>query len=959
MNVAARLSTSDKNKGILYHSTYIDRVQALPTSQSNDPLHPRFCSEVEIRGKPHDPVFNCRECEDNNLVLSQFNSDILSQLNDFSPAMINGIAIAYDLPKYSQGDRSELSKRFRSVIDSIKSIKTRLIFPIDRFFFSPGGDGGILVLSLEQELSIQEYINIAFELIETLEIESDSRHSNIDVKSRVGIHYGIIILYPNAENILIPTGLNCFIADEIASDELARNKGGIIITEAIKDLLYKGNTKRLLQAYEPLTYLAKGAAKTIKRYAKKLDSRAPLNSHLEESKIDKEEVKELDNNSFKSLQQKNDLTLISDSNSSQQIWRNCQKQATLKSDWMTFISTNSETNNSRRITSFPPRYEIVKNELVYMQINLGTNTRILIDDDWEIINKHLSQESNAELIKLQEPTLYELGNFIEQYCPQILFFAGHSYSDKNLTQGSIKLNRDEYITIEDLKYELIKAAKKGLKLAIFNSCDGMGIGRQLQDIGISNIIAMREPLPDEVAHIFLTRFLERFACGKSINLAVRRGRERLQSLEQKYPGVACLPVIWQNPAEPPLTWEQLGGKVTINNTNDQNSILWVSTVIQKNNTSENLSKTEHISDSQLIPNTLEVSTEIYTEVFTEIQKPCTSDSSSKTEKAYVNQNISNELKYPIPTILRQRYKIVKPIGEGGFGNTYLAIDLDIPNHPACVVKHLLPKFFDPQTNSNVLETAKRLFKTEAEVLSRLGEHECIPRLYAYFEENGQFYLVQEFILGENLNLEFQSGKKWTEENTINFLQKLLKILAFVHKNDTIHRDIKPSNIMRRESDGKLVLIDFGAVKEALTLDQNRQSAFTVAIGTPFYMPPEQMMGRPGKYSDVYAVGILGIQAFTGLSYAELVFTTERLQQVLDELKINPKLKYVLNRMVSFDYNNRFPDAIEALEAINSINIKPVNTSTRKIKLTKKSLLVLFGTIATIIIVAGVYVLVKT
>ncbi len=180
-------------------------------------------------------------------------------------------------------------------------------------------------------------------------------------------------------------------------------------------------------------------------------------------------------------------------------------------------------------------------------------------------------------------------------------------------------------------------------------------------------------------------------------------------------------------------------------------------------------------------------------------------------------------------ILRQRYKIIKRIDVGGFGDTYLAIDLDYPYARKCVVKHLSPKNSAPEA----IAIAKRLFKTEAECLSRLGEHDRIPWLYSYFEEEGQFYLVEEFIQGQNLASDFQSGKKWTEEETVSFLQELLEILTFVHQENIIHRDIKPANIMRRDRDRKLVLIDFGAVKEKLTVDKRGQTS--VVIGTPPYI----------------------------------------------------------------------------------------------------------------------------
>ena len=274
------------------------------------------------------------------------------------------------------------------------------------------------------------------------------------------------------------------------------------------------------------------------------------------------------------------------------------------------------------------------------------------------------------------------------------------------------------------------------------------------------------------------------------------------------------------------------------------------------------------------------------------------------------------------TIVRQRYKITQHIGEGGFGDTYLAIDLDFPGQRQCIVKHLSPHNPSPE----ILAIAQRLFKTEAKCLSRLGEHNQIPRLYSYFEEDGQFYLVQEFIQGHNLTQEFQPGEKWTEAETVKFLLELLEILTVVHKQNTIHRDLKPDNIMRRDSDGKLVLIDFGAVKEVVTVDKKGQTNSTVAIGTSSYMPPEQAKGKPGKYSDIYAVGMLGIQALTGLKSKELPEDSESLQQLWQDLdiKVSSNLKSALNNMVSYQYKERYQDAVEAREAFILQATKVIN-----------------------------------
>ncbi|AFZ38042.1 serine/threonine protein kinase (plasmid) [Stanieria cyanosphaera PCC 7437] len=274
-------------------------------------------------------------------------------------------------------------------------------------------------------------------------------------------------------------------------------------------------------------------------------------------------------------------------------------------------------------------------------------------------------------------------------------------------------------------------------------------------------------------------------------------------------------------------------------------------------------------------------------------------------------------------VLFKQYKVIEQIDKGGFGHTYIVIDLAFPGKPRRLLKHLYPINRDAAS----LAKAKKLFEIEAIVLSRLGEHDRIPRLFSHFEEDGEFFLVQELIEGRNLTSEFKLGKRWGETETIEFLRELLAILSLVHQENTIHRDIKPANIMRRQKDGKLVLIDFGAVKEILTVNQHGSTNISLlsdGIGTPAYMPPEQAMGKPGKYSDIYAVGLLGIQAVTGLSPTKIPQNSEELETMWNKLnlKINPRFKSLLNRMVSFQYKQRFSDADEALEALNLIQKIP-------------------------------------
>lgn len=264
----------------------------------------------------------------------------------------------------------------------------------------------------------------------------------------------------------------------------------------------------------------------------------------------------------------------------------------------------------------------------------------------------------------------------------------------------------------------------------------------------------------------------------------------------------------------------------------------------------------------------------------------------------------------VGTTLRRRYKIIQQLGSGAFGDTYLAKDEDLPGEPLRVVKHLRPK----NPNPAVLPLARRLFKTEAEVLYRL-KHEQIPELFAHFEENGEFYLVQAYIDGQDLSkAELTPGKQLSEAEVIKLLQGILEVLAFVHQQNTIHRDIKPQNLIKRRQDGKLFLIDFGAVKEIHTLMINTQG-HTVAIGTRGYMPSEQFNGQPQLCSDVYAVGMIGIQALTGIQPDQL--PKDPTLEVIwrNQAQVSPKIADILDKMVRYHFSDRYPSAVEALQAL--------------------------------------------
>jgi eukaryotic-like serine/threonine-protein kinase len=268
-------------------------------------------------------------------------------------------------------------------------------------------------------------------------------------------------------------------------------------------------------------------------------------------------------------------------------------------------------------------------------------------------------------------------------------------------------------------------------------------------------------------------------------------------------------------------------------------------------------------------------------------------------------------------ILRNRYRIDRALAAGGFGETYLAIDLDYPGQRQVVVKHLKPAQQDPDT----LRLAARLFESEAQALAEIGEtSDRIPMLYAYFEEQGQFYLVQEFIAGVSLTQEL-GAQPLSEAQTLLILQEILVGLKVVHGKNKIHRDLKPDNIIRRTIDQKLVLIDFGAVKEvrqAAIGNPNPTLSVSIGIGTQGYMPTEQALGFPRLASDIYAVGAIGIQCLTGQHPAAL-FDDDILALRWRHLcPVNPELANLLNKMVAQRHADRYGDALEVGEVIEQL-----------------------------------------
>jgi serine/threonine protein kinase len=272
----------------------------------------------------------------------------------------------------------------------------------------------------------------------------------------------------------------------------------------------------------------------------------------------------------------------------------------------------------------------------------------------------------------------------------------------------------------------------------------------------------------------------------------------------------------------------------------------------------------------------------------------------------------------LQTTIGGRYKIVRQLGYGSFGETYLAQDLLLPEQDWCVVKKLQPQSED----EFVLQTARRLFEAEAKVLNMLGKHECIPTLLAHFEEQGQFYLVQEFIERESLEQEMGSGKWGNVPAVIDFLTDILRTLEFVHQQGVIHRDIKPANLIRRRQDQRIVLIDFGAVKQICT-QVSPSSSLTVAVGTEGCMPNEQANGKPKPCSDIYAVGMIAIQALTNVPPHQIPEHPETGEvNWHDYAVVSEDLVWILDKMVRCDFRQRYQTAGEVLRDLQEWRSPP-------------------------------------
>lgn len=266
-------------------------------------------------------------------------------------------------------------------------------------------------------------------------------------------------------------------------------------------------------------------------------------------------------------------------------------------------------------------------------------------------------------------------------------------------------------------------------------------------------------------------------------------------------------------------------------------------------------------------------------------------------------------------LFRKRYRILRMLGKGGFGITFLAQDAVLPGTPLCVIKQLCPNTTDKKS----WQLACDRFEKEAKVLGQLGSHSQIPMLLDYFEAQGEFYLVQEYIRGYTLAQEIRRRGAKDEVAVKQFLQELLSVLQYVHKNHVIHQDIKPQNIIRCKDDGRLVLIDFGAVKEEL-IHTTKSAANTIStlnfVGTVGFAAPEQLSFRPVYASDIYAVGVTCLCLLTGKTPLEFDYdlkTGEIFWQ--KEVAISDTFAQILGKMLKNSLHERFQSVNDILWAL--------------------------------------------
>ena len=275
-------------------------------------------------------------------------------------------------------------------------------------------------------------------------------------------------------------------------------------------------------------------------------------------------------------------------------------------------------------------------------------------------------------------------------------------------------------------------------------------------------------------------------------------------------------------------------------------------------------------------------------------------------------------------LLNQRYQPIRVLGQGGFGATFIARNMLLPGQPVCAVKQLRIASDNPQA----IDRARQLFEREATTLGKIGNHPQVPSLLDYFEDNCQFYLVQEYVKGWTLKQEVKRSGPFDDAKIRAFLLETLTLLKYFQQQEVIHRDIKPANIIRRSIDGHLVFIDFGAVKDEvsqtmlMSSEDSPNTAF--AIGTPGFAPPEQLGMHPTYASDIYALGATCLYLMTGQSPKR--FGRDPRTGAInwhEQIRISAGLTAILDKMLQPETALRYTAAALVINDLQRLNAQPI------------------------------------
>lgn len=532
-----------------------------------------------------------------------------------------------------------------------------------------------------------------------------------------------------------------------------------------------------------------------------------------------------------------------------------------------------------------PKSEIALGASIYEQTvalkpaKFGVNVLAILGNssgiDTQTDRRLLEQLMGAEVSFLVEPTRQALTQELWRQSWDILFFAGHScsFTDDSLGhRGQIALNQTDSLSLDQLKYALRRVVERGLQIAIFNSCDGLGLARELEDLKIPQIIVMREPVPDRVAQEFLKSFLAAFAQGTPFYLAVREAREILQGIEDQYPCATWLPVICQNPAVVPPTWQALGG------------------------------------DIQTLP----------------MPNPSSHSGRELTQLAKLPPALTPpppSTPPSTPPLINDRYQIQRMLGQGGFGRTFLAADTHRFGD-LCVLKQFAPANRSPA----VLQRSRELFEREAKVLYQIS-HPQIPKFLAWFTHEDQLFIVEEFIDGKTYLALLEERRRrddaFSEAEVIQWLRDLLPVLDYLHGMNIIHRDISLGNVISPQHRSQPVLIDFGIVKEVASQIWSKQLGSFQAlqqvsrVGKPGYAPPEQMqLGICYPCSDLYALGMTALVLLTGRNPQWLFEQHFSQPQWLSQ--VSEPLYPILDKLLAENPRNRYPTAQSVLADLNAL-----------------------------------------